>query len=298
MDYHGDVERSIAYIESNIGEELTAEGIAGRAGYSVYHFCRLFSRYKGLPLKEYIRKRRLALARQALLNDRRIIDVAMDCGYETASGFSKAFRRAFGYSPTTYMTRMSACAAGKDDLDNRGGCKMEPVFVRKPAFRVAGYGIGISTDLGSGCTRDVGAWWSHYEGENLENKMYRQLDPPKHGEVGVCIPSSGGESVSYLLGVIVEDFSRVTPDMMTAEIPAAEYAVFTTPPVDTTGAGAAEDALFCRAIRETWRYVFEEWFPDSGYVYDEGKSDFEFYDERCHFRPDTVAELYVPVKSK
>ena len=42
----------------------------------------------------------------------------------------------------------------------------------------------------------------------------------------------------YLLGVIVEDFSMVTPDMLTVEVPGADYAVFTTPPIDQTQAGA------------------------------------------------------------
>ncbi|WP_440962379.1 GyrI-like domain-containing protein [Paenibacillus nitricinens] len=42
--------------------------------------------------------------------------------------------------------------------------------------------------------------------------------------------------------------------------------------------------------------MFEEWFKDSGYDYDDSKLDFEFYDERCHSRPDTVMEIYVPVK--
>ncbi len=49
-------------------------------------------------------------------------------------------------------------------------------------------------------------------------------------------------------------------------------------------------------IKETWKYIFEEWFKDSGYIYDEDKLDFEFYDERCHYRTDTIMEIYVPVK--
>ncbi|WP_445669883.1 GyrI-like domain-containing protein [Paenibacillus sp. FSL R5-0887] len=52
----------------------------------------------------------------------------------------------------------------------------------------------------------------------------------------------------------------------------------------------------CPSHKKRWKYIFEEWFKDSGYVYDETKLDFEFYDEQRHSRPDTVMEIYVPVK--
>ncbi|MNC74944.1 Bacterial transcription activator, effector binding domain [compost metagenome] len=94
----------------------------------------------------------------------------------------------------------------------------------------------------------------------------------------------------------MDDFSKVTPDMLTAEVPEAEYAVFTTPPVDTSVGSEQED--FVQVIKSTWKYIFEEWFKDSGYVYDEGKLNFEFYDERCHSRVDTVMEIYVPVRER
>ena len=170
---------------------------------------------------------------------------------------------------------------------------MDPLFIKKPAFKTAGYGIKTNV-TGSTYTRDIASFWSNYEGENLEAKMYSILNPPKHGEVGLCIPASDNTSLTYLLGVIVEDYSKITEDMITAEVPEAEYAVFTTPPVDTTN--DPDQKEFAVIIKSTWKYIFEEWFKDSGYVYDETKLDFEFYDERCHHRRDTVMEIYIPVR--
>ena len=170
----------------------------------------------------------------------------------------------------------------------------KPVWkvVQRPAFKVAGY--GIDTDIAGGrYTRDVAAFWEHYEGENLESQLYRILEPPKHGEAGMCVPRKGGK-VTYLLGVVVEDFSKAEPDMIRVEVPAAAYAVFTTPPVDTTE--DMEQKAFAAVIQETWRTIYADWFPKSGYVYDEEGLDFEFYDERCHHLPDTVMDIYIPVK--
>jgi AraC family transcriptional regulator len=115
-----------------------------------------------------------------------------------------------------------------------------------------------------------------------------------HGEVGLCIPSLEDGTLTYLLGIIVTDFKNVTEDMLTIEVTEAEYAVFTTPPVDTTKDTDQDE--FAAIIKSTWKYIFSEWLKGSGYEYDETKLDFEYYDERCHQRRDTVMEIYVPVK--
>ncbi len=75
----------------------------------------------------------------------------------------------------------------------------------------------------------------------------------------------GKSQTIYLLGVIVVDFSKVEEDMITVEVPEAEYAVFTTTPVDTTK--DKEQKEFAEIIAGTWKYIFEDWFKESGYIY-------------------------------
>lgn len=301
MNYSTDMKRSIEYIEANIKEKLTPEMIASQVGYSLYHFCRVFQTCMVMTVMEYIRKRRLSLAAVELFKGKRIIDIAVDYGFETQGGFTKAFRKEYGYNPTQYAARMAGVEAylsGKETTFRFGGDIMKPVILQKPAFKIAGY--GIQTNIADGSyTKDIAAFWNNYDTNGWECRLYNQLNPPKHGEVGICVPESKDSgSHTYLLGVIVEDFDKVTPDMITVEVPEATYAVFTTPPVDTTIGRDNEKATeddFPNAITKTWKYIFEEWFQDSGYSYDEGKLDFEFYDERCHFRPDTVMEIYIPI---
>ncbi len=284
MNYREHIEKSIEFMEDHIRENITIEEIANQSGYSLYHFCRVFNLCMGVSAMEYIRERRLSLASAELFKGRKVIDIAVDYGFETSGGFTKAFRKAFGYTPTQYVEQMSGYA----DVNN--AC---PVIVKRPSFKVAGY--GIKTDItGAAYTKDIASFWSNYNGENLESKMYKILNPAKHGEVGLYIPLSEEGNAIYLLGVIVDDFTNVGEDMLTAEIPNAEYAVFTTNPVDTTN--DKEQKEFAKVIAGTWKYIFEDWFQDSGYVYDESKFDFEFYDERCHHRQDTVMDIYIPVK--
>jgi len=292
LNYRKEIEKCIEFIEDHIKEDITIEEIANQSGYSLYHFCRVFSLCKGISVMEYMRGRRLALATTELSNNRKIIDIAFDYGFETPSGFAKAFRKAYGYSPTQYMMRLAQYADTKTTFE-MGGYIMEPVIVKRPVFKVAGYGIKTNI-TGITYTKDIASYWNNYEGENLESKMYRILNPAKHGEVGLCVPLSEDGNVIYLLGVIVDDFSRAEKDMLTVEVPEAEYAVFTTAPVDTSN--DEEQIEFAEIIASTWKYIFEDWFKDSEYIYDESKIDFEFYDERCHHRKDTVMDIYIPIK--
>ncbi|WP_034440388.1 AraC family transcriptional regulator [Clostridium ihumii] len=295
MNYNTVVLESIEYIEKNIKFDLTPDMIARKCGYSTFHFCRIFNIHKGITLMEYVKKRRLSLAAIDLFSGKRIIDIAMDYGFDTHNGFSKAFKKEYGFTPTQYLKRMNGYFKEESTI-KIGGYIMNPIILKKAEFKVAGYGIKTNVTNGN-YTKDVASFWDNYDGENLESKMYKILNPPKHGEVGLCIPSNkeNGDA-TYLLGVIVENFKNVTDDMITVEVPEATYAVFTTPPVDTSD--DLEQENFAEIIKQTWKYIFEEWFKDSGYELDESKMDFEFYDERCHGRKDTVMEIYVPVIKK
>ncbi|TGY44261.1 AraC family transcriptional regulator [Clostridium sartagoforme] len=295
MNYSDAISQCIKFIEENIKSDLTPEVIASSSGYSVFHFLRVFNINKGMTLMEYVKKRRLSLAAIDLFKGERIIDIALDYGFKTHNGFSKAFKKEFGFSPKQYVKCMGNYFNKESKLE-LGGYIMNPVIMKKTAFKVAGYGIKTNI-TNSNYTKDIASFWSNYDGENLESKMYKILNPPKHGEVGICVPESGesGDAV-YLLGVIIDNFDNVTNDMITVEVPEATYAVFTTPPVDTSKNLDNND--FPEAIKNTWKYIFEEWFKDSEYVFDESKFDLEFYDERCHGRKDTVMEIYVPIQKR
>lgn len=295
LNYSNVISQCIEFIEENIKSDLTPELIANKCGYSTFHFCRIFNIHQGITLMEYVKKRRLSLAAAKLFEGNRVIDIALEFGFDTHNGFSKAFKKEYGFSPTQYIKWMNGYFS-KESIYKIGGYIMNPIIVKKPAFKVAGYGIKTNIFNGN-YTKDVASFWSNYNGENLESKMYRILEPPKHGEVGLCIPSKNedGETI-YLLGVIVDDFQHVTDDMMMIDIPEATYAVFTTPPVDTSD--DIKQREFADIIRETWKYIFKEWFKDSKYIFDESKMDFEFYDERCHGRKDTVMEIYIPILEK
>ena len=99
LNYKEEIFSCIQYIENNIKEKLTAEGISKKIGYSIYHFSRIFSEQMGVSLMEYVKERRLLRAAEDIMLGKRILDVAIEYGYETHSGFTKAFRKKYGFSP-------------------------------------------------------------------------------------------------------------------------------------------------------------------------------------------------------
>lgn len=295
VKYEQLVEESVLYIKEHIHEDLTAQKIANHVGYSVFHFCRIFSLIKNLTPMEYIRKYRLSIARSELERNKKIIDIALQYGFETASGFTKSFRKEYGYTPTSYIVRMNNTDSGF--IKNIGEVLSAPEIIKRKAFKVAGY--GIYTNVAEHYTEDVSAYWASYQGNNLEDKMYEQLQPPRHGEIGICLPYQDNEKAVYLFGVIVENFDKVTSDMIVAEIPTATYAVFTTPPVNNLNTAATYDKdPLAIAVKETWRYIFTEWFAQCSYTLDETNYAFELYDERCHASENAVMAIYVPIKIK
>lgn len=99
MKYKESLFSCLQYIEENIKEKLTTECIAKKMGYSEYHFSRIFKEEMGLSLMEYVKERRFIRAIEDIMSGKRILDVAIEYGYETHSGFTRAFKKRYGFSP-------------------------------------------------------------------------------------------------------------------------------------------------------------------------------------------------------
>jgi AraC family transcriptional regulator len=100
-DYPRMINAMLAHIEEHLGERLTVETLAATCGYSAFHFGRMFRACLGISVKQYVLARKLETARQRLVRPgRRVIDVAMELGFESPEVFSRAFRRAYGLPPS------------------------------------------------------------------------------------------------------------------------------------------------------------------------------------------------------
>ncbi|MGI6159530.1 MAG: helix-turn-helix domain-containing protein [Limnochordia bacterium] len=103
MNYYERVQRAIDYIEENLKSELPLKEVAARAYMSIANFYRLFYALTGHSIKDYIRRRRLNCACLELLDRHaRVTDLALEYQFESPEGFSRAFSREFGKTPTEF----------------------------------------------------------------------------------------------------------------------------------------------------------------------------------------------------
>ena len=87
----------------NLKTELTAQELRKMSGFSLFYYYRLFQTAVGLPVMQYILRRKLLNAIYEISCGEKIIDVALLYGFDTHAGFYKAFVREFGYTPTQFL---------------------------------------------------------------------------------------------------------------------------------------------------------------------------------------------------
>ncbi|WP_369989786.1 helix-turn-helix domain-containing protein [Pseudomonas xanthosomatis] len=93
----------VEYIEANLDQPLTLGELALRCNLSEYHFARMFRTSFGLPPHQYLLARRLHQACRLLrLGELPLGQVALLCGFASASHFSNRFRQALGDTPGAY----------------------------------------------------------------------------------------------------------------------------------------------------------------------------------------------------
>ncbi|MFA5265418.1 MAG: AraC family transcriptional regulator [Opitutaceae bacterium] len=115
--------RVLVYIQSHLDETIELKDLAVRAGFSQHHFHRVFRGMLGEPLMAHVRRMRLEKAANRLKNTRRsLIDLALDAGYDSHEAFTRAFKSAFGISPSRYRSQRIAC----EHLDARSGVHFQP----------------------------------------------------------------------------------------------------------------------------------------------------------------------------
>lgn len=287
------MERTLTYIEENLQEKITLKALAEIACFSPFHYHRVFQALVGESVMEYVRKRRLTRAAERLFyTNLKVIDIALEVGFDYQESFNRAFKRYYGMSPLQYRSSraLSGPFQGRAHLTKipiQGGKNMQPVFVLKPGFHIIGYELKTNHVEGQN-KRDIPEFWQFY----LKNKLYLNIPNPKKAkeELGICTDfnTETGE-FTYLIGIEVEEGTTTPEGLVYRSFPEMEYVVFTTPETD--------DANFSSTIQSTWESAFTSWFPNSGYEH-AGVLDFELYDERCHSPNHKVMDIYIPVRKK
>jgi len=297
------VKNILDILDNRITEKIVPKELAKESGYSTFHFNRLFSKITGITLMAYVTRRKLQYALYDLGCGEKIIDVALKYGFETHSGFTKAFKKCFGYPPSIYRIHAIIGRPARMEFielisNKQGGKIMYPVILETQPFTVVGF-TSRHKQSDVRFTHDIPMYLDTIKMNYWDplTRLHNVFNKSRHCEYTVCFDVNPVTSeFTYLLGVGVdnpEDLSKIEPDMNEMKLSGGLYAKFTTPLI--------ESSKYFRSIRETWKTVFDNWLPVSEYEFDEKRYDFEYYDERDHFynvKDLTQMDIYIPIKKR
>lgn len=101
------IQRTVEWIEENLHEDIKLADVASFAGYSKFHFHRMFQSILHMSVDQYIRTRRLAASAVLLIHsDERILDIALHALFSSQEAFSRAFKNTYHLAPGEYRRIM------------------------------------------------------------------------------------------------------------------------------------------------------------------------------------------------
>lgn len=280
--------QALEYIEENLEAELRIEDISKIACSSRQHFQYVFYALTGVTVTRYIKNRRLTLAAEELVKtDKRVIDIALQYGYETPEAFTKAFKRLHGISPAMLKKSQGTIKAFPKisfELDIKGQSEMTYRIVEKEAFRVVGVEL-VTTVINDVVYKQIPEFINEIFKNGTHDKINKLLQNPKGTLLnGFHYGFEEDGTRRYMMG---DEWGRIDnlDEFTVLEISKLTWAVF-------EGSGDRPSNLI---IQNIWRRIYSEWFPSSGFQQVEGmciEKNFWNHEEQGEYR----CEVWIPIK--
>ncbi|MDZ5445150.1 AraC family transcriptional regulator [Micromonospora sp. 4G57] len=249
--------QAMAHIERHLDQPVEVAELARIAVTSAYHFRRLFSALAGIPLSEYVRRRRLTVAgAEVLAGKESLLDIAVRWGYGSNEAFARAFRAVHGVGPSE-ARRTGAALRAQPRMSFRlvveGSTSMQYRIVEKDDFRLVGRKARVPL-VHEGMNPAIVAFIRSIGPETVR-RMEALSDQEPKGIVNVSDNLAGsreeGTELDYWHGVVTG--ADAPDDMASLPVAAGTWAVF-----ESSGE-------FPQALQYLWRDVFTQWFPSNPY---------------------------------
>jgi len=280
--------RLVDAVERELSAESNVAEIARDAGTTEYHLRRMFSSLAGMPLSEYIRRRRMTLAAGDVIAGEPLLEVAVRYGYGSAEAFTRAFRAVHGGSPADVRSTGGSLRSQphlRFRLTVEGTTPMDTRITDRPAFRLVGHAALVPLT---------------HEGVNPHIQQHiSSLAPEEHARlkamsttepVGLLQVSADvdpdyaeGTELTYLHGVAVAAGSTVEDGLDVIDVPAGSWAVF------------RSEGAYPQALQTMWAATATEWFPSNPWMLRPGPSIVAILDRAPDFSSATC-ELWLPVE--
>ena len=267
MDEHIEaVQRMQDYIETNLDKIITTADLANASRYSPWYSYRLFVELLHMTPAVYIRRLRLSKSALRLRDEKvKIIDVALDSGFESVDGYQRAFYKEFGCNPYEYSIRLTPIYLFKpygikyaNRKESKDMSEVKSVFVQvieKPERKVIIKRGKEATEYFK-YSEEVGCdvWGLLCSMKSICGEPVCIWLPKKYIAEGTSEYVQGVEVAMDYSGEIPEGFDVI-------ELPKCKYIMFQGEPF--------EEEDFCEAIEEIWSAI-KKYNPTAiGYKWDD-----------------------------
>ena len=281
MEWIEKLNEAMGYMEEHLADEIDMEKLGKIACCSSYHFQRMFTYMAGVPLSEYIRRRKMSLAAVDLQGkDRKIIDVAAKYGYSSPTAFNRAFQSVHGIAPSAVKNEgvsVKSFPPIQFKITVKGVEEMNYRIETKDAFRITGVSVPLNKDIEKNFAV-IPSKWQEIAMDGTLQKLIGMMDTEPMGVLGVST-CNDTEPWRYYIAVSTK---KTGEDLEEYMVPAATWAIF-------PGEGTNQ------SIQELERRIVTEWLPTSGYEYGNAP------DVEVYLNPDpqnAKYEVWIPVVKK
>lgn len=282
MDWIENLNNAIKYIEEHISEDVDYTQAAKAACCSTYHFQRMFAYMAGVPLSEYIRRRRMSLAAVDLQGgDAKIVDIALKYGYSSPTAFNRAFQSIHGIAPSCVKKggiTLKSYPPISFKIIVKGVEEMNYRVEQKESFRIVGISCPLEKEIEKNFNT-VPNMWQKASMDGTLPKLASLMNSQPMGLLGV---SACNEDENWAYYIAVSSSLPIDSSLEEYTVPASTWAIF-------PGSGTN------LSIQELEQRIVTEWLPTSGYEY-ANAPDIEVY-----LNPDpnnAQYEVWIPVTKK
>ncbi|MEB2281399.1 AraC family transcriptional regulator [Lysinibacillus xylanilyticus] len=287
MSWIESIQKAINYIEEHLLDDITMEQIAREVNSSVFHFQRTFSILTDMSIADYIRRRRLTLAAQELINtEQKVIDLAYKYGYDSPEAFAKAFRKQHKITPSEARKKQGQLQSYNRlviQVSLKGAEPMKYKIVEKEKFQVVGVKRTYNSQNGENL-QGIPQFWNEMNSKNFDHQLIQLNNGSIKGILGVCVPNTDqGQNGFIDYWIATDHVGEVGENLLAMEVPASKWVVFEVH-------GPMPDAM-----QNTWKQIYSEWFPSNPYK-PAGTAELEVYPDEDAYSPDSYSEIWIPIQ--
>lgn len=280
--------RLVDEIENRLVDEIDVDALAGAMGTTSYHARRMFSSLAGMPVSEYVRRRRMTVAASDVIRGDDFLTIAVRYGYSSVEAFGRAFRSVHGASHGT-VRRDGGPLRTQPTLRFRltveGSIAMDARIIERPAFRLLGHAARVPL-IHEGINPHIQEHIASMPlAEHERLKALSNTEPRGLLQVSADVDPdyAEGTELTYLHGVAVDADVQAPPDLDEIDVDAGSWVVFRT-------AGAHPSAL-----QDAYAASATDWFPSNPWRLRPGPSMVAVLDRAADFSTATC-ELWFPVE--